>query len=67
MFSKGKISMPIHLPEFILDWLRFIQKISQHENKGVFIDVYFRNIIIYIIVFISAIFVLYILFPSFAP
>ena len=64
MFSKGKISMPIHLPEFILDWLRFIQKISQHENKGVFIDVYFRNIIIYIIVFISAIFVLYILFPS---
>lgn len=47
MFSKGKISMPIHLPQFILNWLKFIQEVSQFEEKGVFIDVYFRNILVY--------------------
>ena len=41
MFSKNKFTMPIYLPQFILDWLKFIREISKSEKKGIFIEFYF--------------------------
>ena len=52
MFSDKKLSMPVYLPQFILNWLLFIKRISQVEHKGLYLDIYFRLILIYLFVFI---------------
>ena len=52
MFSDKKLSMPVYLPQFILNWLLFIKRISQVDHKGLYLDIYFRLILIYIFVFI---------------
>ena len=50
MFSKEKISMPVHLPQFLLNWLKIIQILSQVEQKGIYIEFYFKNILIYLFI-----------------
>ena len=50
MFSKKKISKPIYLPEFILNWIDDIHKMSSMKNKGFFIEFYFRLIMVYIFI-----------------
>ena len=64
LFSKNKIRMPIHFPQSILNWMQFIYKISQvqNEKKGIFIEFYFRLILIYIFVFCLCIFTLYLIY-----
>lgn len=59
-FSKGKISMPIYLPQFILSWLTGIQKLSKIPAKSTIIDYYLRFIIIYALIFVYL--VLFLLF-----
>lgn len=61
LFSKNKISIPIHLPEFILDRLRYLHLISQFEEKGVFIKLYFRSALIHIVVFLLCLFTIYLI------
>lgn len=62
MFSKEKLSIPIYLPLFILDWLKSIQEISKSELKGLYIEFYLRLILIYILVLVLVLFILYKLF-----
>ena len=58
MFSREKINRNIYLPQFILDWLKFIQKISKYENKGLYIEFYFRLILVYIFILLLTLFTL---------
>ena len=51
-FSKGKMSMPIYLPQFILNWLAEIKELSKISAKGIIIGYYFKLIIIYTLIFI---------------
>ena len=50
--------MPIHLPQFILNWISFIKKISQFKEKGLYVEVYFRHILIYFFLLLLCLFML---------
>lgn len=65
MFSKNKINIPIHLPLSIINWLNFIKNISKSEDKGIFIELFFRQILIYIVVFLIFMFTLYLISANF--
>ncbi|YP_001504353.1 orf322 (mitochondrion) [Pleurotus ostreatus] len=62
MFSKKKISKPIYLPEFILNWIDEIHKMSFIKNKGFFIEFYFRLIMVYLFIFVLTFYTLICLF-----
>lgn len=51
-FSEGKINMPIYLPQFILEWLAEIKKLSKVSAKGTIIGYYFKLIVIYALIFV---------------
>lgn len=62
MLSKEKIfatQVPIYLPQFILDWIKFLKRISSYPDKGIFIEFYLRLIFIYIFILIITLYVLY--------
>ena len=62
MLSKEKIfatQVPIYLPQFILDWIKFLKRISTYPDKGIFIEFYLRLIFIYIFILIITLYVLY--------
>ena len=59
-FSEGKINMPIYLPQFILEWLAEIKKLSKVSAKGTIIGYYFKLIVIYALIFVFL--VLFLLF-----
>lgn len=61
MFSKNKIDMPIHLPRFILNWLKTIQELSTINDKGAIISFYLLLLITNIFVLLLVIFALYLL------
>jgi len=50
MYSKDKLSIPIYFPQFLLDWLNLINAISKNDYKGLFIEFYFKHILIYFII-----------------
>uniref|UniRef100_UPI0030FEBCBF hypothetical protein n=1 Tax=Singerocybe alboinfundibuliformis TaxID=1346812 RepID=UPI0030FEBCBF len=58
MFSKDKIKISEYLPQFILDWLNQIKNISKAEEKGIFIQFYLTNILVYLFILILCIFML---------
>lgn len=65
MFSKNKINIPLHLPLSLINWLNFIKNISKSEDKGIFIELFFRQILIYIVVFLILMFTLYLISANF--
>ena len=50
MFSKGKMSMPIYLPQYMLNWLKAIEENSKEEHKGDYIEFYFNHMLIYLLI-----------------
>ena len=59
LFSKDKIEMPTHLPTVTLNWLEYIRIASKTENKGEFIEIHIRYILVYVVVFCFYSFILY--------
>src|SRR6267154_1967485 len=55
VFSFNKIKIPSYLPQFILDWLNFIEKMSQIKDEGLYIKFYIRLIIVYLLIFLMCI------------
>ena len=62
LVSKDKIKMPIHLTTVTLNWLEYIRIASKTENKGQFIEIYIRYILVYVVVFCFYSFILYLLY-----
>lgn len=54
----NRIKIPKYLPQFILDWLNFIEKMSKYEDKGFYIKFYLRLIIVYLLIFLMCISIL---------
>jgi hypothetical protein len=47
-----------YLPQFIKDWVKFIEKMSKYEDKGYYIEFYLRLIILYLLIFLMCITIL---------
>lgn len=62
LFSKDKMKMPEHLPAVTLKWLDYLRIASKTEDKGQFIELYMRHILVYITVFYFYSFILYLLY-----
>lgn len=60
LFSKGKMEMPIYLPKTTLDWLEYIKGASTRLEKGVFIGIYTRYVLVYVFLIFLYSFVIYI-------
>lgn len=59
LFSKNKISVPIYYPQFILDWLKSIQHMSKYAAmRGLYIEFYFRLILVYLFILLLTLFIL---------
>lgn len=44
-----------YLPQFIKDWVKFIEKMSKYEDKGYYIEFYLRLIIVYLLIFLMCV------------
>ena len=64
LFSKDKMEMPVYLPAVTLNWLNYIKNESKNQDKGKFIELYMRLILVYITVFFFYSFVLYLLYTN---
>lgn len=60
MFSKGKMKMPLYLPKTTLDWLHYIHNASIEEDKGIFIEIHVRYILIALFLIFLFSFLIYI-------
>jgi len=58
-YSNNKIKTPIYLPQFMINWVSLIERMSKYEDKGVFIKFYIKLILLYLIIFILCISILF--------
>ena len=58
MFSKYNWNKPVHLPQFILNWVEDLYELRQLKNKGPIISLILRDIIIYLILLVICIYML---------
>ena len=61
MFSKYNWNKPVHLPQFLLNWIEPLYKLSQENNKGYLISLFLREIILYLILLVISIYMLYLI------
>lgn len=61
MFSKENFSIPNYYPKFILNWLKFIHKISKATNKNLFIELYLRLKLVYLFLLVLVLLTLFVL------
>ena len=57
LFIKNKISIPDYLPQSIKNWLFHIYEISQFENKSLFADIFYQNVLMHLFVFVMCTFI----------
>ena len=55
----NNITLPKNLPKFISNWMQIIFRISESEDKVLFLEIQFRHIIFYGILFLLSIFSLF--------
>ena len=67
LFSEDKLSMPVYFPQFILNWISSVQKISKSEQKGIFLKIYFKLILFYFFVLILATTTYFFVIVNFKP
>jgi hypothetical protein len=60
-FAKNKIEISEYLPHSILSWLKEIKEISKSKHKGLYIEIYLRNILIYLVIILIYIYIFFIL------
>jgi hypothetical protein len=47
-----------YLPQFIKDWVKFIEKMSKYEDKEYYIEFYLRLIVLYLLIFLMCVTIL---------
>jgi hypothetical protein len=47
-----------YLPQFIKDWVKFIEKMSKYEDNGYYIEFYLRLIVLYLLIFLMCVTIL---------